>query len=242
MAIAAEASDPRPGRARQVRGARPGLVGRCRADGAAAQAQPGPRRLHPRPGLPPSRARPGTLSGSRWPGCASSTSAAAAACWPSRWPGWAPRSPASIPCPSSIEAARWHAEEAGLEIDYEAATLETSRPTAASASTSCWRLEVVEHVPDVPLFLAALAAATRPGGLVVLSTLSRTPAQLPQGHRRRGVPAGLAAARHPRLAPLPHARPSSPTISAASTCAPSTSAASPTAPTARSSSSRAIQG
>ena len=34
--------------------------------------------------------------------------------------------------------------------------------------------EVVEHVADVPEFLAAIAAVTRPGGLVVLSTLSRT--------------------------------------------------------------------
>ena len=31
-------------------------------------------------------------------------------------------------------------------------------------------------MPDVPAFLAAMAAVTRPGGLVILSTLSRTTA------------------------------------------------------------------
>ena len=35
---------------------------------------------------------------------------------------------------------------------------------------------MIEHVPDVPAFLAAIAAVTRPGGLVILSTLSRTSA------------------------------------------------------------------
>ena len=77
------------------------------------------------------------------------------------------------PVASGIEAARWHAEELGLEIEYRAETLGTlvaagRRFDLAVAS------EVVEHVPDVPAFLAELAGAVRPGGLVVLSTLSRT--------------------------------------------------------------------
>src|SRR3546814_5900787 len=37
-------------------------------------------------------------------------------------------------------------------------------------------MEVVEHVSDVPAFIAALAALVKPDGLVVLSTPNRTAA------------------------------------------------------------------
>ena len=77
------------------------------------------------------------------------------------------------PVASSIETARWHAAEVGLEIDYEPIAVE-----AVERSGRRFELvvasEVVEHVADVPEFLAALAAVTRPGGLVVLSTLNRS--------------------------------------------------------------------
>ena len=65
--------------------------------------------------------------------------------------------------------------EVGLEIEYGPSSVE-----AVAAAGRRFDLvvasEVVEHVPDVPAFLAAMAAVTRPGGLVVLSTLSRTTA------------------------------------------------------------------
>ncbi len=77
------------------------------------------------------------------------------------------------PVPGLIEVARRHAEEAGLEIAYETATLETVADRGDRFDLVL-ALEVVEHVPDLPIFLAALATATRPGGLVILSTLSRT--------------------------------------------------------------------
>jgi 2-polyprenyl-6-hydroxyphenyl methylase/3-demethylubiquinone-9 3-methyltransferase len=35
-------------------------------------------------------------------------------------------------------------------------------------------LEVVEHVPDVPLFLKSVASLVTPGGVMILSTLNRT--------------------------------------------------------------------
>lgn len=35
--------------------------------------------------------------------------------------------------------------------------------------------EVIEHVNDAPAFMAALSKLTRPGGVVAVSTLSRTP-------------------------------------------------------------------
>ncbi|MEX2518322.1 MAG: bifunctional 2-polyprenyl-6-hydroxyphenol methylase/3-demethylubiquinol 3-O-methyltransferase UbiG, partial [Paracoccaceae bacterium] len=36
-------------------------------------------------------------------------------------------------------------------------------------------LEIVEHVADIPAFLGALATLLRPGGMLILSTLNRTP-------------------------------------------------------------------
>ncbi len=79
------------------------------------------------------------------------------------------------PVPSSVEAARWHAAEVGLEgIAYEAGTLEETVLATGRRFDLVVASEVVEHVPDVPAFLRGLGAATAPGGLVVLSTLSRT--------------------------------------------------------------------
>lgn len=77
------------------------------------------------------------------------------------------------PLPESIETARWHAAETGVELAYEAATLEEvvregRRFDLVVAS------EVIEHVPDPEGFIAALAKAVRPGGLAILSTVSRT--------------------------------------------------------------------
>lgn len=77
------------------------------------------------------------------------------------------------PVAGSIEAACWHAAEVGLAIDYRTAML-GELVAAGQRFDLVVASEVVEHLPDVPAFLAELAAATRPGGLVVLSTLSRT--------------------------------------------------------------------
>jgi 2-polyprenyl-6-hydroxyphenyl methylase/3-demethylubiquinone-9 3-methyltransferase len=77
------------------------------------------------------------------------------------------------PVPASIEAARWHAEEVGLEIAYEARASE-DLVLAGRSFDLVVASEVIEHVPDAPGFLAAMAALTRPGGLAVLSTISRT--------------------------------------------------------------------
>lgn len=85
------------------------------------------------------------------------------------------------PSPEMVEAARRHAAETGAEgVAYEAVTLEE---VAASGRRFdlVLALEVVEHVPDVSAFLASTAEAARPGGLVVLSTLSRTLASFAKG-------------------------------------------------------------
>ena len=79
------------------------------------------------------------------------------------------------PLAANIDAARWHADEAGVEVDYQAIGIEALAAGDATFDLSI-ASEVVEHVADVAEFMAAMAAVTRPGGLVVLSTLSRTAA------------------------------------------------------------------
>jgi 2-polyprenyl-6-hydroxyphenyl methylase/3-demethylubiquinone-9 3-methyltransferase len=75
---------------------------------------------------------------------------------------------------AALEAARAHAASSGLAIDYRAGTPETLGETGFDLVLA---LEVIEHVPPAERahFAAALARAVRPGGLVVLSTLNRTP-------------------------------------------------------------------
>ncbi len=79
------------------------------------------------------------------------------------------------PVEANVATARWHAHEMELDIDYRACTVEEIA-LAGRRFDLVVASEVVEHLPDVPTFLAALAAATRPGGLALFSTLSRTPA------------------------------------------------------------------
>jgi len=73
----------------------------------------------------------------------------------------------------ALEAARAHAGAAGLAITYRAG-LPEDLPDGETFDAVV-ALEVIEHVAERDAFLAALARATKPGGLVFLSTLNRTP-------------------------------------------------------------------
>ena len=73
----------------------------------------------------------------------------------------------------ALEAARRHAFAGGLDIDYREGLPEDL--PAGEAFDAVVALEVIEHVADRQAFLAALARAVKPGGLVFLSTLNRTP-------------------------------------------------------------------
>jgi 2-polyprenyl-6-hydroxyphenyl methylase / 3-demethylubiquinone-9 3-methyltransferase len=75
--------------------------------------------------------------------------------------------------PAALEAARAHAAGEGLEIDYRQGMPEQLAAEGRSFD-AVMALEVIEHVTDRAAFLAALAAVTRPGGMVFLSTLNRT--------------------------------------------------------------------
>jgi len=73
----------------------------------------------------------------------------------------------------NIAAAKAHATESGLEIDYRAGELTTLELGKFDLVTA---MEVIEHVADKQAFVKQLAAHLAPGGLMVLSTPNRTPA------------------------------------------------------------------
>lgn len=73
----------------------------------------------------------------------------------------------------NISIARIHAAEMGLDIDYRVATAE-SLADAGERFDAVLNMEVIEHVANVGLFLAATAELTKPGGAMFLATLNRT--------------------------------------------------------------------
>jgi len=77
------------------------------------------------------------------------------------------------PGEEAVAAARAHAEACDLDIDYQVATAEelAARGTSFDAVLL---LEVVEHVPDVPALIKAIAPLVKPRGIMILSTLNRT--------------------------------------------------------------------
>jgi 2-polyprenyl-6-hydroxyphenyl methylase / 3-demethylubiquinone-9 3-methyltransferase len=74
----------------------------------------------------------------------------------------------------AIGAARAYADQAGLGIVFRCMTAEALVAEGARFDLVV-ALEIVEHVADVNVFLAAAAALVKPGGLLVLSTINRTP-------------------------------------------------------------------
>jgi len=73
----------------------------------------------------------------------------------------------------NIGTARAHAAQSGLEIDYRAISAE-ALVAEGRAFDVVLNMEVVEHVADVPAYLAACTALVKPGGLTFVATLNKT--------------------------------------------------------------------
>jgi len=74
----------------------------------------------------------------------------------------------------NIEVAKLHAEGQGLDIDYRAMTAEDLLETGVRFDMVT-ALEIIEHVTDPAAFVESCARLLKPGGLLILSTLNRTP-------------------------------------------------------------------
>ncbi|ESR24083.1 bifunctional 2-polyprenyl-6-hydroxyphenol methylase/3-demethylubiquinol 3-O-methyltransferase UbiG [Lutibaculum baratangense] len=77
------------------------------------------------------------------------------------------------PSETNVATAALHAEEAGVEVTYRATTAEALAAEGARFDVVVL-MEVVEHVSDVPGFLAACAGLVKPGGLLFAATINRT--------------------------------------------------------------------
>jgi 2-polyprenyl-6-hydroxyphenyl methylase/3-demethylubiquinone-9 3-methyltransferase len=77
------------------------------------------------------------------------------------------------PAVPNIEAARVHAEGAGLALDYRATTAE-ALAEAGERFDLVLAMEVIEHVADVALFVQRCAEMVRPHGLLIGATINRT--------------------------------------------------------------------
>ena len=75
----------------------------------------------------------------------------------------------------SLDVARLHLHESGLEVDYRHISAEdfAAQNPADFDVVTC--LEMLEHVPDPQSIVQAAATLLKPGGTLVLSTLNRHP-------------------------------------------------------------------
>ena len=77
------------------------------------------------------------------------------------------------PARRNLAVAARHAASVGLAITYREIAVEQLAAEGHTSDLVCV-MEVVEHVPDMPAFLAACGRLVRPGGGLVLATLNRT--------------------------------------------------------------------
>jgi 2-polyprenyl-6-hydroxyphenyl methylase / 3-demethylubiquinone-9 3-methyltransferase len=75
----------------------------------------------------------------------------------------------------SIEAAKHHARQQGLNIDYQYISAEELAQKQAGSFDVVTCMEMLEHVPEPQKVMAACAQALKPGGHAFFSTINRTP-------------------------------------------------------------------
>lgn len=76
---------------------------------------------------------------------------------------------------ANVKTAAVHAEQSGLSIDYLAMTAEAMVAVRPAAFDIVLALEIIEHVADPAAFLGDCAALLKPGGLMIVATINRTP-------------------------------------------------------------------
>ena len=79
------------------------------------------------------------------------------------------------PAVATIRAAKAHAAQRDLAIDYRTTPVEALAAAGTESFDAVLAMEVVEHVADLNGFLDACARLVRPGGLCIVATINRTP-------------------------------------------------------------------
>ncbi len=75
----------------------------------------------------------------------------------------------------AIDAARAHAADGGVAVDYRVMAAEELAREAPAAFDVVTCMEMLEHVPAPEAVVAACAQLLKPGGIALLSTINRTP-------------------------------------------------------------------
>ena len=73
----------------------------------------------------------------------------------------------------SLDIARMHLHETGLEVDYQQITAEQIAQDQPHQYDVVTCMELLEHVPDPASIIQSAAQLVKPGGCIVLSTLNR---------------------------------------------------------------------
>jgi 2-polyprenyl-6-hydroxyphenyl methylase/3-demethylubiquinone-9 3-methyltransferase len=77
------------------------------------------------------------------------------------------------PSVPNIEAAKLHAADAGVTVDYRA-TIAEALADEGERFDVVLAMEVVEHVADLGLFIRRCAEMVKPGGIMITATINRS--------------------------------------------------------------------